>query len=215
MARRRNGGLPADPEAAREHFLNAAESCFERYGVAKTTMDDIAKAVGVSRPTLYRHFADRDSLVFEVMMRRGRALVGRAQRFMRKHKTFEDRLVEGLLFSVNTGRRDPYVRMLVSPEHMDVAAQIIGGSPAPVELTYEMWEPILAEAVERGELRPDLDFRAIATWLTYVELVLVGRFDLLPDMDAQREMLRTFVLPAFQAPARGAPTRKAARAAKA
>jgi hypothetical protein len=60
-----------------------------------------------------------------------------------------------------------------------------------------MWRPILEEAVANGELRADLDFGAIATWLTYVEFVLVGRLDIEPDESAQRTMLRTFVLPAF------------------
>jgi hypothetical protein len=32
---------------------------------------------------------------------------------------------------------------------------------------------------------------------TYLNLLLIGRGDIEPDIAAQREMLRTFVLPAF------------------
>jgi len=177
--------------------MEAAEACFDRYGVAKTTMDDIAKMAGVSRPTVYRHFDDRDSLVLAVVMKRSRQLIERAQKFLRRQKTFEDQLVEGLLFLVDKGRKDPFVRLLVSPANMDLANQILGASAAAVDLAYEMWEPVLIDARERGELRADLDFRAIATWLTYLILLLVGRGDIEPDLDAQREMLRTFVAPAF------------------
>jgi AcrR family transcriptional regulator len=194
---RRNGVVPHDSEAAQEHFITAAEACFERYGVAKTTMEDIAKMAGVSRPTVYRHFADRDTLILAVVMRRSRSLIGKAQAYMRKYKTFPDQLVEGLVYSVNMGRKDPFVRLLVSPEHMELAQQILGASEAVVDLTYEMWEPILADAVKRGELNPELDFRAIARWMTYIELVLVGRLDLAPDDKSVREMLHTFVVPAF------------------
>ena len=56
----------------------------------------------------------------------------------------------------------------------------------------------------------DLDFRAIATWFTYLILLLVGRGDLEPDVDAQRELLRTFVVPAF-APAAAKPPVRAVR----
>lgn len=195
---RRNGVVPHDTEAAQEHFITAAEACFERYGVAKTTMEDIAKMAGVSRPTVYRHFADRDSLILAVVMRRSRALIGKCQAYIRRQKTFPDQLVEGLVYLVDTGRKDPFVRLLVSPEHMELAQQILGASEAVVDLTYEMWEPILADAVKRGELNPELDFRAIARWLTYIELVLVGRLDLAPDDKSVREMLHTFVVPAFQ-----------------
>lgn len=194
---RRQGVVPQEAEAAQAHFIDAAEACFERYGVAKTTMEDIAKMAGVSRPTVYRHFSDRDSLILAVIMRRSRSLIGKAQTFIRRHERFEDQLVEGLLFLVKTGRKDPFVRILVSPEHLELAHQILGATDAVIDLNLEMWQPILAEAAARGELNPDLDFREIARWLTHVELIMVGRFDLATDDDVIRRMLRTFLAPAF------------------
>jgi AcrR family transcriptional regulator len=194
---RRQGVVPQEAEAAQTHFIDAAEICFERYGVVKTTMEDIARTAGVSRPTVYRHFADRDSLVLAVVMRRARSLIGKAQAFIRRHDTFEEQLVEGLLFLVKTGRKDPFVRILVSPEHLELAHQILGATDAVIDLNLEMWQPILAEAAARGELNPALDFREIAQWLTHVELIMVGRFDLAVDDADIRTMLRTFLAPAF------------------
>ncbi len=194
---RRTGVVPHDNEAAQAHFLDAAEACFERYGIKKTTMEDIAKEAGVSRPTVYRHFADRETLMLAVVMRRARSLIAKAQAFIRRQKTFEDQLVEGLLFLVRTGRSDPFVRLIVNPENLEFAQEILGSTDATVDLTHEMWEPILKDAVERGELDPALDFYSIAAWLTHVELILVGRLDLTPDDAEVREMLRTFLLPAF------------------
>jgi AcrR family transcriptional regulator len=194
---RRNGVVPHESEAAQAHFLDAAEACFDRYGVNKTTMEDIAREAGVSRPTVYRHFADRESLILAVVMRRARSLIAKAQAFILRQGTFEDQLVEGLLFLVRTGRNDPFVRLLVNPEQLEFAQQILGSTDAAVDLTHEMWEPILKDAVNRGELNPSLDFHAIAAWLTHVELILVGRIDLTPDDNEVREMLRTFLLPAF------------------
>ena len=217
MPRRGGNALPSDSQAAREFLMDAAETCFEKYGIGKTTMDDIAKMAGVSRPTVYRHFDDRDTLILAVVMRRSRQLIDRAQKYIRKYPTFEEQLVEGLLFMVDKGRKDPFVGLLVSPAHMDLVNEILAGSAAAVDLAYEMWEPILVEAQERGELRPDLDFRAIATWITYLTLLLIGRGDIEPDVSAQRAMLRTFVTPAFAAgpapaappPARGGRARRA------
>lgn len=194
---RRNGVVPNDSDAAQAHFIAAAEACFERYGVGKTTMEDIARMAGVSRPTVYRHFADRESLILAVVMRRARALIAKAQAFMRRQDSFEDQLVEGLLFLVRTGRNDPFVRLLVSPERLEAAQQIVGAADAVADLTHEMWAPILSEAVDRGELNRDLDFYAIARWLTHIELILVGRLDLTPDESEVRAMLHTFLAPAF------------------
>jgi AcrR family transcriptional regulator len=170
---------------------------------------------GVSRPTVYRHFDDRDTLIRGVVMRRSRALSGRAVKFIRTQPTFEDQIVEGLLFLVEKGRKDPFVRLLVTPEHVELATRILGGNSAPVELTYEMWEPILAEARDRGDLRADLDIRAICRWLTYLIILLLGRYDIEDNVADQREMLRTFVVPAFLPGAAApspAPVRSRARA---
>src|SRR6202048_4314792 len=64
---------------ARERILAAAERCIERHGIRKTTMDDIAREVGLSRPSVYRYFADRDDLLIELIARHARALLDRAR----------------------------------------------------------------------------------------------------------------------------------------
>jgi AcrR family transcriptional regulator len=54
----------ATPIAADARVLAAVRSCVERWGVAKTTLDDVAKAAGVSRATLYRLFpGGKDSAI--------------------------------------------------------------------------------------------------------------------------------------------------------
>lgn len=197
---RRGAALAEDAGAARSQLLDAAQQCFERYGIVKTTMEDIAKAAGVSRQTVYRYFADRDALVLAVVIRHSYDLIGTAEAHIRRYETFETQLVEGLLHLVDVGRRDPFVRLLVGPEHISLVNHILGESTTVVDMTYELWAPILMAARGRGELRADLDLRSVATWLTHVELILLGRQDLAKDTDALREMLRTFVTPALLAP---------------
>lgn len=46
----------------REAILDAATAVFARYGFRKTSMDDIARAVGLSRQGLYLHFANKEAL---------------------------------------------------------------------------------------------------------------------------------------------------------
>lgn len=50
-----------------DHILGAAESVFVRYGFARTTMADIAKAAGMSRPALYLQFPDKDAIFSRVI----------------------------------------------------------------------------------------------------------------------------------------------------
>jgi AcrR family transcriptional regulator len=46
-----------------QHIVSAALSVFARYGVSKTTMNDIAAEAGVSRQTLYNAFPGKTELL--------------------------------------------------------------------------------------------------------------------------------------------------------
>ena len=49
----------------RERILEESEMLFFRYGVRRVTMDDVAKALGMSKKTLYQYYSDKDELVAE------------------------------------------------------------------------------------------------------------------------------------------------------
>ena len=208
LRRRAVPSLPADPEEARDLLLSKAEECFERYGITRTTMDDIADAAKVSRPTLYRYFGDREALIREIAMRRSRMLHDRAHRFLETQPTFPDRLVEGLLYLAEKGRKDQFYRLLMRPETITIANEVLMDPEGQTVQFYgELWEPVLSKAAAAGELREGLDLKAAYHWLAYVNFVLVGWLDLDPrNVEWHRSMLRQFVVPAFVAEG-GAPGR--------
>ncbi len=62
-------GTTADPAPVADPMLDAARAEFERYGIRRTNMDDIARRAGVSRSTLYRRFPNKDALVDTLFLR--------------------------------------------------------------------------------------------------------------------------------------------------
>jgi AcrR family transcriptional regulator len=64
VAPRTKASRPAQPRA----ILDAASEVFLRYGFRKTSMDDLARAAGLSRQGLYLHFASKE-LVFKATLR--------------------------------------------------------------------------------------------------------------------------------------------------
>src|SRR6267378_2405237 len=52
----------ASGDSRREALLEAAVGVFARYGFRKTSMDEVARAAGVSRQGLYLLFADKEEL---------------------------------------------------------------------------------------------------------------------------------------------------------
>ncbi|WP_158644997.1 MULTISPECIES: TetR/AcrR family transcriptional regulator [Tsukamurella] len=58
----KNSWSEATRSGAAERILDAASGMFAEHGVAAVGMDDIARAAGCSRATLYRYFANREML---------------------------------------------------------------------------------------------------------------------------------------------------------
>ncbi|HEX4775315.1 MAG TPA: helix-turn-helix domain-containing protein, partial [Acidimicrobiia bacterium] len=43
--------------------IDAVMRCIARYGVSKTTLDDVAREAGCARATLYRYFPNKSQLL--------------------------------------------------------------------------------------------------------------------------------------------------------
>lgn len=178
--------------------MRAAERCIQRHGIRKTTMDDIAREAGISRPSIYRFFADREELLVALIEDHARALTARTHKFLARQASFEDALVEGLLYLAEHGNRDPFTRFLVAPEESDLGVRI-GATDTAATLTAEYWDPLLDEAERTGEMRTGLDRRQVHIWLGNVGLIFMSL--LTKDKGATatyREMIRALVVPAFR-----------------
>ena len=76
----------------RERILNAALTVFMAKGGHKTTFGDIAKAAGISRPTLYAAFDDKDALLVAVIDHASSAMIVAAREAMIAAPTLADKL---------------------------------------------------------------------------------------------------------------------------
>jgi TetR/AcrR family transcriptional regulator len=51
-------------QSKREAVLRAAASAFIREGFTNTSMDDVAKRLGISKPTLYQYFPSKEDILY-------------------------------------------------------------------------------------------------------------------------------------------------------
>lgn len=58
-----------EAQATRQRILDTAELEFQRRGVSRTSLQDIARAAGVTRGAIYWHFKDKSDLFSAMMMR--------------------------------------------------------------------------------------------------------------------------------------------------
>jgi len=59
----------------RQHFLNVAKRVFASSGFQSTTMDDIAREAGFTKPILYQHFPSKGTLYHEIVAATGATLI--------------------------------------------------------------------------------------------------------------------------------------------
>jgi AcrR family transcriptional regulator len=188
---------PTSTDDARERILAAAERCIDRHGIRKTTMDDVACEVGLSRPSVYRYFADRDDLLIELIVRHARALLDRARKSVSQRSSLPDQIVETVLYTADHGRRDPLTRHVIDPDGTSLGKRMIASGTTEM-VRAEMWDPVLDAAVANNELPPGLRRSDIHLWLGDVTvMVMRGLEDGEGDVRRYRSILRRFVVPAF------------------
>ena len=56
-------------EAIRERVILASQRLFQQYGLAKVTMEDVAKAIGKGKSTLYYYYKSKEEIFTAVMER--------------------------------------------------------------------------------------------------------------------------------------------------
>ncbi|KAB2345970.1 TetR/AcrR family transcriptional regulator [Actinomadura rudentiformis] len=192
---------PATTDSTRERIIDAAEECFGRFGVAKTTVEDIAAAAGLSRATVYRSITGgRDELILAVVLRDlGRFLDALNER-LRREKSVPDAIVEGTMDAVAFVRGQPTVAQFLVPEaagHMQ--AVVAAAAEHVLNLCCDYVRPHFDLAQRERRLRPDIEVEGTVEFLFRIitSLIVMDR-DRPPEHT--RRFLRTYVVPVITGP---------------
>ncbi|GGL34586.1 TetR/AcrR family transcriptional regulator [Nocardia jinanensis] len=100
------GTAAPDPGTApvEQTILDAARDCVAEFGVRRTTLTEVARRAGVSRPTVYRRWADSRALVAELLVRELREIIAEA---VPTGGLARDRLVTGVVTGAAEVRSNP------------------------------------------------------------------------------------------------------------
>lgn len=113
-----SGDVPADSDDARQRILEAAVRCVSRVGVERTSTALIAREAGISRPTLYAYFANREEIVIQAAEQAVLTIIERLQAHCRMFSTPAERVVEALMFAVEQIRTEPAMAVYYEPGHV-------------------------------------------------------------------------------------------------
>ena len=182
----------------REDIYAAALACFEQQGVRRTLMEDVAREAGVSRPTIYYYFPDKDALVLEVIVRQVREIHRRIREKVPPVGGLEA-MVEASLTTIRLSNENQYLQLLTQPDSAGLTARL-AESDIVMGLQRELWYPMLEAARARGELRTDRDFDDVIRWITFLEFSLLTSgavFGFATDAE-RRDALAAYLVPALR-----------------
>ena len=146
----------------RENIVSAASALFMEKGIAATSMDDIAKAAGYSKATLYVYFENKEEIVGILVLNSMKKLYDYISSALIQHKTTKARYDFICCGLVQYQEEFPfYFKMVLDKINIDFE----GKDYLPEEReTYQIGEEInekiknfLLSGMEKGDLRNDLD----------------------------------------------------------
>jgi len=76
-----------------ESILNTAKIMFARYGLQKTSMDEMARSAKVSKATIYTYLGSKDRVYLEVLRREANEIVDKVSFSVAQQVSPEDKLV--------------------------------------------------------------------------------------------------------------------------
>src|SRR6266571_2393370 len=177
----------------RERILEATYACVARYGLAKTTVEDVARAARLSRATVYRYFpGGRDQLMREVIAWETGRFFGRLAEAVAGAPDFAALLEEALVFAHRAVEEHEVLQKVLQTEPERLLPQLTVES----ERTLTFIRRFLLPYLEREDLRAGVAPDQAADYVARMLLSFIanqGRWDLTDRAQVAR-LVRTELL---------------------
>ncbi|WP_160108208.1 TetR/AcrR family transcriptional regulator [Pseudomonas izuensis] len=184
-------GLKLTPQ-----FIAVATDCVVRMGLDKVSVDDIARATGLSRATLYRRYGSKEGLFAAVLDAQSRPMEATAQQILTGADSLPERIAQFVCWSVLEVPRNALLGSLldsgVSRSGLELFSSVFRTKISRILL------PVIGAAKARGELRAELDVDEMIEWLVRQLLQIKASDDW--TAESLRHHLDTFVLPVLIPP---------------
>jgi AcrR family transcriptional regulator len=187
-----------DRSSTRVRLVDGALRCLSRQGIAKTTVDDIARAAGLSRATAYRTFPrGKEGILAAVVETEVARLFSSLAVAMGEAGDLEDVLVAGMVETARWLRLHEPLAYLLEHEPGTVLPYVtFGGFDQVLRVAGDLAAPFFARWLE-----PKQASRA-AEWAVRIVMTYCSNpsqhADLTDPADT-RALVRTFVLPGILA----------------
>ncbi|MGE0218975.1 TetR/AcrR family transcriptional regulator [Mycolicibacterium sp.] len=148
-----SGAAPTSDSEAAQRILAAAKTAIDRDG--GVNIADIARAVGVTRQTIYRYFPSTDALLMAAAMDSASGFLDKMAAHLGDITDPATAVVEGVAYTLESLPGDPYMRVLLSGRSGIFSASVT--SDAARELARTMLDRYAVDWAAEGFTDADLD----------------------------------------------------------
>jgi AcrR family transcriptional regulator len=184
-----------DPPPTKERLLNAAKICYERQGIPKTTMEDIASEANVTRRTVYRHFGSHQEVLSAVVQRESNLFWNELQQHLGCTESFGEYILEALIYILKHAPETPTHSFLFNQDILPIINQVYLSSEDFIKQRAEALRPVYEKFNPGGQL----DLVMVTEWFNRtVVSYLASPSSFYQSEDELRTLFRTMLLPAFR-----------------
>jgi AcrR family transcriptional regulator len=170
-----SGAAASQPDSTRSVILEAARTRFVRFGPRKTTMDEVARAAGCSRTTLYSHFRNMEDLYGSLLEQDAETFIRDASAAVERAAGAGAKIRAMVEVTRSTYARNDVLRMaLTGDAEMSLEGVAHVYTNGQERRIIELLRRILEDGVREGSLR-DIDPERVAYLMFQLGTVLVER----------------------------------------
>jgi Transcriptional regulator len=159
----------------RERVLEGAYECVARFGIAKTTIEDVVKESGVSRATVYRVFpGGKDQLLRAAVGWEMARFFGRLADAVAGAPDFASLVESGLIYAHTAVHGHEVLQKVLITEPERLLPLLTVEQERPLEFITAFLLPYLEREQEAGRVRDGVELAESADFVARMILSLIG-----------------------------------------
>lgn len=170
----KDNNIRAESSDVKQRLILAAQTCYEKNGIKRTTINDIAKTASITRRTVYRYFSSHDDILLAVFER----IVDTFWQDLFNDLAFEgdfgECIATALLYSINYAKTTKRHGYMFSNDAQAITNNIYISNYYFIEASYKGLTSIHQEKVSQGLAKEDIDLQMLAEWFNRLILSFVS-----------------------------------------
>lgn len=162
-------------DSTRNRILAAAIEAATIHGISRLSVSDVAQRAGLSRPTLYKHFASKDELVNAAVFEEAAKLVAEVVQVTQASLSPREGVEAAVLVALRQTREHPLLDRIVRTEPETLVPLLTSDSGSVMLLVRQTAEAIITNTI------PDLPAVRLRRFADIITRLLISYAVSAPD----------------------------------